>query len=192
MIRGLLFDLGETLTELMVDDARPLNELPLVPFSDAISTLTRLRNEPYQFALVTNTCQSNEAVVSDALDRVGLKRFFDVIITSVDIGSEKPAPCMFLAALARINCKPQESVMIGDNIVNDVQGASHLGMFTILVQRTHARTASPVVEPTCTVLSLSEIPAAIRRISHIADKRWQEDLATGQESPAQPKPRTIR
>jgi putative hydrolase of the HAD superfamily len=169
MIRGLMFDLGETLTEPMIDDVRPLNELPLSPFSDAISTLTSLKSEAYKFALVTNTCQSNEAVVSHALDRIGLRPFFDVIITSVDLGCEKPAPGMFLAALAQINCKPHEAVMIGDNIVNDIQGASHLGIFTILVQRAHNRSVSPAVKPTYTVTSLSEIPAALRRISYVVD-----------------------
>lgn len=167
MIRCLLFDLGETLTEIMIDDLRPLDELPLVAFSDAIPTLERLRRDRYRLAVVSNTCQSGDAVVSRAIEKVGLRCYFDTVVTSVDVGHEKPAPEVFLEALSRVGCDTNESVMVGDNPINDIEGAGRLGMRTILVQREAPRIFSSKVQPSFTIGSLNEIPDIVRRWQYL-------------------------
>lgn len=161
MIHCLLFDLGETLTERMIDSLSPLDKLPLVAFSDAISTLERLKNQGYKLAVVSNTCQSGDLVVSRAIERIGLRHFFDAVVTSVDVGCEKPAPKMFLEALKRINCHPSEAVMIGDNPIDDIGGAGKLGLRTILIRRGPSASSSQEVKPSFIVSSLSEIPAIV-------------------------------
>lgn len=161
MIHCLLFDLGETLTEKMIDSVSPLDELPLVAFHDAIPTLERLKNQGYKLAVISNTCQSGDLVVSRAIERIGLRHFFDAVVTSVDAGCEKPAPKIFLDALDRVSCHPSESVMIGDNPIADIDGASKLGLRTILIQRGSLTSSSQGGNPSFIVSSLSEIPAIV-------------------------------
>ncbi len=46
----------------------------------------------------------------------------------------KPAREFFRAGLARVDCPPREAVLIGDDIVGDVQGARRVGMQGVLVR----------------------------------------------------------
>jgi phospholysine phosphohistidine inorganic pyrophosphate phosphatase len=46
----------------------------------------------------------------------------------------KPSAAFFGVALTTIGCKPDETVMIGDDIVGDIDGAQQVGMFGILVR----------------------------------------------------------
>jgi HAD superfamily hydrolase (TIGR01450 family) len=43
----------------------------------------------------------------------------------------KPMPHIFRAALARLDVRPQEAVMIGDSLISDVQGAQGIALRTI-------------------------------------------------------------
>lgn len=46
----------------------------------------------------------------------------------------KPSAAYFLAALASMGCAPEEAVMIGDDVENDVAGAMAVGLTGILVR----------------------------------------------------------
>jgi phospholysine phosphohistidine inorganic pyrophosphate phosphatase len=46
----------------------------------------------------------------------------------------KPAPEFFQAGLARVDCPPREAVIVGDDIVGDVQGAQRVGLRGVLVR----------------------------------------------------------
>ena len=46
----------------------------------------------------------------------------DLIVTSAEVGVEKPDPAVFHAALTKAGVKPEEAVYVGDDYNNDVQG----------------------------------------------------------------------
>ncbi|KAE8590232.1 hypothetical protein XENTR_v10017986 [Xenopus tropicalis] len=46
----------------------------------------------------------------------------------------KPSPNFFLSALEEMGAKPEEAVMIGDDIVNDIGGAQSCGIRAVLVR----------------------------------------------------------
>jgi HAD superfamily hydrolase (TIGR01458 family) len=46
----------------------------------------------------------------------------------------KPSPEFFRIALSSIDISPQNAVMVGDDIINDIKGAQEMGMQTILVK----------------------------------------------------------
>ncbi|MCK4474563.1 HAD family hydrolase [Candidatus Bathyarchaeota archaeon] len=46
---------------------------------------------------------------------------FDVVVTSVDMGCEKPDEKIFLEALGALDVGPAEAVMVGDRISKDSQ-----------------------------------------------------------------------
>ncbi|MEM9953899.1 MAG: HAD-IIA family hydrolase [Chloroflexota bacterium] len=52
-------------------------------------------------------------------------------VTPVIIG--KPKPAMFEVALARLGTSPEETLMIGDRLNTDIEGASNVGIKTALV-----------------------------------------------------------
>jgi len=46
----------------------------------------------------------------------------------------KPAAAPFLRAMALMGCRPEEAVVIGDQLFTDVRGGLALGLHTVLVQ----------------------------------------------------------
>lgn len=62
----------------------------------------------------------------------GMDDYFDSVILSEDIGYNKPSKEYFDYALKKTGAKRETSIMIGDNYINDVQGALDSGIDAIL------------------------------------------------------------
>src|SRR6266403_358374 len=67
-----------------------------------------------------------------ALARIGLARWFDVIIDSTEVGCEKPDPRIFRIALERAGASPARTVHVGDLFHVDVVGARAAGIRGVL------------------------------------------------------------
>jgi putative hydrolase of the HAD superfamily len=59
----------------------------------------------------------------------------DAAIASGAHGKFKPSPTIFLAALALLEVEARDAVMVGDSLVDDVEGARSLGMRAFLLDR---------------------------------------------------------
>ena len=81
----------------------------------------------YSLAVVANQPQ----VFRQALQKVDLEKFFEVIGISGERGLSKPSPAFFRAMLEEAGCAPKEAIMVGDRIDNDIEPAQRLGMRTI-------------------------------------------------------------
>lgn len=68
------------------------------------------------------------------LDRLGWLDRFAVVALSEEEGVAKPDPALFLRALGRAGVAPEEAVMVGDRLDNDVEPAARLGMATVHVR----------------------------------------------------------
>jgi FMN phosphatase YigB (HAD superfamily) len=82
-----------------------------------------------EFSLGILANQLREAM--EALDVLGLKKFFRVFAMSELIDLKKPDPAIFRWALEKAGCAPAEAVMVGDRIDNDILPAKKLGLRTI-------------------------------------------------------------
>ena len=56
-------------------------------------------------------------LVELALDRAGLRPFFEVLVSRDDVSAGKPAPDLYLEACARLGVDPAESVAFEDSLV---------------------------------------------------------------------------
>ncbi len=56
-------------------------------------------------------------------------------ISSAEAGVNKPDLQIFKLALAKANCVPEETYMIGDRLDNDIEPAVEIGMNTIWVKQ---------------------------------------------------------
>ncbi|ELZ46427.1 HAD-superfamily hydrolase, subfamily IA, variant 1 [Halorubrum californiense DSM 19288] len=66
------------------------------------------------------------------LVRLGLDDRIDLLVTSEEVGREKPSALPFTSALAELDCRPSEAVAVGDNVEADVAGANALGVDSAL------------------------------------------------------------
>lgn len=85
----------------------------------------------------------------------GIKRYFDDIILSEEIGVNKPKPELFEYALRKAGAKLEESIMIGDMFDTDIVGAANIGMDQIFFNPKQMTGTS--FKPTYEVRQLLEI-----------------------------------
>lgn len=93
-------------------------------FPGALESLAKLSERYIIYALTNGNAD---------IERAGLGDLLHGAISSADVGKSKPSAEMFLAPLERLNLKPHQAIHIGDNIVDDIQGAHAVGMHTVWV-----------------------------------------------------------
>lgn len=100
----------------------------LHPYPGAKSTLIALREKGFKLAILSDAPRL-EAYLR--LCAVGLDDFFDIILTKDDVKVTKPHKKGFMAIAKKLKVKPEECLMVGDNLSRDMGGAKSLGMKTI-------------------------------------------------------------
>jgi putative hydrolase of the HAD superfamily len=128
-IEALIFDLGNTLIEQVIDSEQTLDKLNLRLLPDVKPTLYLLHRR-YRMGLLTNTTQSAAVHVKKMLDKLSINECFDAVVTSFEHGSEKPHPSMFNSLIRQLQVLPQNAVMIGDDRLKDIEPAKRLGFHT--------------------------------------------------------------
>lgn len=70
----------------------------------------------------------------DKLSKLGVGKYINYLVTSEEVGAEKPAPIIFETALNKLNLNSSEVIMIGDDFSKDILGAENLGIRAIQVR----------------------------------------------------------
>ena len=91
----------------------------------------RILKKKYKLGIIANQIPG----VEKRLDGMGIRRYFDVIVSSAEEGVAKPDPRIFNIALIRAGCTPEQAVMIGDRIDNDIVPAKQMGMKTVWIKQ---------------------------------------------------------
>jgi HAD superfamily hydrolase (TIGR01509 family) len=126
------FGLRQTVAELVriehEDQQRRLSELPhLPPVAGVEDLILALKAAGARLGVASS---SSRAVIGLILERTGLARHFDTVVSGEDVARSKPAPDIFLAAAARLNAAPAGCVVIEDS-THGVRGAKAAGMRVI-------------------------------------------------------------
>ena len=100
----------------------------MVPAPGALETLDEL-GRTHALALVTNHTTD---IQLHKVERLGIATRFAAIVTSEEVGVEKPHARVFATALEELGVEPARAVMVGDNPTVDVRGAAEAGMRAIL------------------------------------------------------------
>ncbi len=110
-ITAYLFDLDNTLVKAN-HEVRPPELLEL---------LQELEAKGLDFLILSNNSHRRVAAFADPIGILHVPR------------AAKPFARSYRKALAMLGTKPEETAMVGDQRVTDVQGGNRLGLFTILV-----------------------------------------------------------
>ncbi|PQJ79217.1 YjjG family noncanonical pyrimidine nucleotidase [Polaribacter porphyrae] len=84
--------------------------------------------EKYKLHIITNGFEEIQTI---KMKSSNILHYFDEIITSESVGVKKPNPKVFNYALQSANATPQNSIMIGDSIEADIEGALNVGLTAI-------------------------------------------------------------
>lgn len=98
-----------------------------VLYGDAERTLRCLREKGYRLGIIANQPPGTQA----RLAKRGILQYFAVVIASSEAGAAKPDRAIFEKAFEAAGCAPNESVMVGDRLDNDMIPAKAAGMQTV-------------------------------------------------------------
>lgn len=121
---------SEATTEILT------NSIHFRAFPHARATLENLKTRGWGLGVLSNW----DWKLPDALEEAGLGGFFDFILTSAQVGIEKPARSFFqkgfaLAQKIRPNLAPNDCFYVGDHYEKDVLGARNAGLTPLWLVR---------------------------------------------------------
>lgn len=99
-------------------------------YDDAAKCLEILSSR-YKIGIIANQSLGTK----ERLEKHGVLQYIDLVIASAEEGVAKPNKKIFEIALERANCKPNNAIMIGDRIDNDIIPSKLLGMHTIWIKQ---------------------------------------------------------
>lgn len=158
-------------------DANPEDQL-LVHAVDAYFSpfIASLRVAPRAFSVLSKIGKclsvglisnfSYSKAIREALRKLHLDRFLDVIVISDEVGWRKPHPKIFQIFLDELKLDHDEAIYVGDDLKYDIEGAKAAGMKTVLVSGSgtvredeiYGQTPQPSsVKPDFTIKSLPEL-----------------------------------
>ncbi len=126
---------------------------------NAADTLAYFQARKFRLALVTNgDSEGQRAKVA----RFGLAKFFDLILVEGELGIGKPDRRIFSKALELIGSTPEQTLMIGDNLVWDILGAHTAGIKGIWLDWKKAGLPQDTpVKPFARITDLSQLPELV-------------------------------
>ena len=93
--------------------------------------LEYLYGKGYKLGVIANQSLGTE----ERLQNWGLLKYISVVAASAELGVSKPDKAIFLKAMEIAGSTPENSVMIGDRLDNDIYPAMELGMMTLWIRQ---------------------------------------------------------
>ena len=120
-------------------------------YDDVTPALRALAGMGIKVGLISNSHRS----LASFQEHFELHGLIAGAVSSSEHGYMKPHPSIFESALKLVDAAPEESVMVGDSLSQDIDGARRIGMRGILVQRS-PETVSPPGIPV--IHTLADLP----------------------------------
>jgi putative hydrolase of the HAD superfamily len=105
------------------------------PFNDVISCLKGLTE--YRLGIISNGDLEQQSL---KLERLGIKNYFEIIVTSGEVGIAKPNIKLFKIACNGVKEHPNNCYYIGDDIATDILPCKEIGMHGIWLNRNGGQT----------------------------------------------------
>ena len=124
-------------------------------FEGSIEVLTELKKRGHRMVILTNGFDEVQYI---KVDKSGLAKFFEQIITSDSIGFKKPHPQAFQISLEKVGVDAKDVVMIGDDLEADILGAKSVGLGQIFFNpysHSHNETVDYEVKTLSEILSIA-------------------------------------
>jgi len=121
----------ELLFKLLKKMQQLFEGITFILFDDVLPILKTLKEQKLILGLLTNASKDMISIHR----KLGLEPYLNFVVTSQEVGADKPKPPIFLAALERAGVKASEAIHVGDQYKLDVAGARGVGIKPILIDR---------------------------------------------------------
>ena len=129
-----------------------------VELEEGVPTVLRELHVKYKLGLVTNFAYTLS--IYQILDRFDIRKYFDVVVVSREVGWVKPSPKIFEVALSVLKLGSGQCVFVGDDVEADIKGAKNMGMKTVFVSRGEVQSNYADAK----ISKISELPSAIEAL----------------------------
>ncbi len=99
-------------------------------YPEVVEVLEQLQGR-FQLGVVSNF----DGRLRMILEQLGISKYFSEVIISSEVGADKPDPLIFQRTLELAGVSPNESLHVGDDPVNDWQGAEAAGLRVFKLDR---------------------------------------------------------
>ncbi len=99
---------------------------------ETLKTFSLLRSKEIRIGVLTNgvvDAQKNKVKI------LGLSSLVDVIVYAREVGREKPHIEAFKFVCDKLKTNPEKCIFVGDDIVNDIQGAENAGLKAVITYK---------------------------------------------------------
>ncbi|MFW6026602.1 MAG: HAD family hydrolase [Candidatus Woesearchaeota archaeon] len=108
------------------------------PYPDAEKILNYLYPK-YKIGVIANQSKGTKI----RLKKYDLWQYFSLLFSSAEIELEKPDLKIYKLALNKAECSPEESVIVGDRLDNDISPANKIGINTIRIMKGFHKVQKP-------------------------------------------------
>jgi putative hydrolase of the HAD superfamily len=126
-------------------------------YDDVVPVLRQLEADGLKLGLISNS----HRCLASFQQHFELEGLIAGAVSSAEHGFMKPHTSIFEAALKLVGVTAAESVMVGDSVSHDIEGARRVGMRGVLVQR--AGVSQQAVADIPVISDLTELKALVRR-----------------------------
>ncbi|MGH7777266.1 MAG: HAD family hydrolase [Candidatus Dormibacterales bacterium] len=123
----------------------------------ALRTLDRLRGLGLRTAVASNA-PFPPAMMRRQMEGTGIAARVDAVVLSSEVGRRKPAPEVYLAALAALHTPARQALHVGDRLLEDFRGPTAVGMRAVLCTALAEEPAPPGVP---SIARLEEVEAVL-------------------------------
>lgn len=95
--------------------------------ADLYETLDTVRRKGYRIGVISNACLYDEVFI-DCFNKAGIDELIDSFTFSYYLKVGKPEMRIFEAAMKKMLVNPNEAIMIGDNLLSDIEPTQKLGL----------------------------------------------------------------
>ena len=155
--RLILVRAGADVTaEQALDIWRAIGEVKygLAAFDDVAPVMDVLAARGLVIGMITNIDRDGVELAAG----LGLAGRLDVIVTSGEVGADKPSPRIFVEALRRAGVEAGQAVHVGDQPASDVDGALAAGISAVLLDRDGNH---PGFDRCPRIVGMSELPSLL-------------------------------
>lgn len=121
------------------------------------TALSSFKSQGFTLGVVSNFLVKGG--IQEILEEQGIAKYFDLVVSSVDVGWKKPHPRIYHIALAEVGVSAPAVIFVGDDYQNDYLTPQKMGFTPILFDRQSAH-----LQVAKRFSSFAELPGLIERL----------------------------
>jgi len=146
------------IAEELSDSFKRIRDTKHAVYHDTIECLEQVKPQ-FKLGLITNGAPDLQW---KKIHGSKLQPYFQTLVISGEYGFAKPDKRLFIEALNLMACSAANTLMVGDTLKTDIQGAKEIGIRTIWINRDNKQCDNPDLKPDYEIDSLLQLEEVIR------------------------------